>query len=147
MNREEIILKNKLVNVLWSAFIVASLVYGFVIFYLNKGNISEFQFSALTSTLLGVGLVNIIAGYLIHNKIKSLLTKRNDLNLDSLYSRFITLNLISWALIESAAALGLVCSFIEKNGIYYITLGLPALVILLKSKPKPELLKSILLNK
>tara|TARA_B100001971_G_C18268036_1_gene596472 strand:- start:45519 stop:45959 length:441 start_codon:yes stop_codon:yes gene_type:complete len=146
MNKEEVLLKNKVINVIWSAFIVATLVYGFVIFYLNQGNIDGINFNTITLTLLVFGFSNLIIGYTINQKMPSLLKKNTNLDLETLYSKFMTLNIISWALIESAAALGLACSFIEKNGIYFLTLGIPALICLFLTKPRPEILKRIVLS-
>ena len=150
MNRQEIMLKNQLVTMLWAAFMIATIAYGVIIFFLNKGQIDNFQFNRITLTLSVIGLFNIIIGHLISSKIKNLLqksqTKTPDQGLEALYSKFITLNIIAWAMIESAAALGLVCSFLEKNGIYFLSLGLPALIVLFLSKPKPSILKEIMLR-
>lgn len=146
MNKEEVELKNKLVNVLWCAFLVATLVYFFVVFYLQHSNIGSFQFTPVISTLSSIGIINIIIGFGISNKIRSILGRNPHQDLDSLYSKFITLNIIAWALIESAAALGLVAAILEKNAIYFLTLAIPSFLALFLSRPRPEVLKSIILG-
>lgn len=146
MNKEEVELKNKLVSVLWSAFIVATLVYFFVVFYLQHSSIGSFESNPIILTISSIGFLNIFIGFTIFNRLKSILGKNPTQDLETLYSKFITLNIIVWALIESAAALGLVAAFIEKNAIYFLTLAIPAFIALLATKPKPEILKTIILN-
>jgi len=147
MNKEEILLKTKAMSVLWIAFLIASLVYIFISFYLLKNPLKSLSFNSLSITLIVIGFLNLFIGMSIYKKTKSILIKSKTRDLEQLISKLFTLNIIAWALIESSAAIGLVLSILEKNTNFILLLALPALFAIFLSPPKPQILKEILKEK
>jgi hypothetical protein len=144
MNKDEILDKNKAINVIWIAMLIASIIYIFITFYVLKLPILNVAFNTLSLTLISFGFFNILVGMFIIKNIRNFLMNTKSKDLETLFSKMFTLYIMAWGIIESCAVFGLVLSVIEKNAAYILMLALPALVAIFFNSPRPSILKEII---
>lgn len=144
MNKDELLDKNKAMNVIWIAMIVATIVYAFIPFYIYKLPLEQIEFSPIVITLMSIGFMNLVIGMFISKNIKTFLKNTKTQDLVTLYTKMQTLYIINWAVIESCAVFGLVLAVLEKNGTFVLSLAIPSMIALILSPPRPSILKDLI---
>lgn len=144
MNKDELLDKNKAMNVIWIAMIVATIIYVFIPFYIYKLPLAQIEFSSIVITLMSIGFLNLVIGMFISKNIKTFLKNTKSQDLVTLYTKMQTLYIINWAVIESCAVFGLALAILEKNGTFVLALAIPSMIALIFSPPRPSILKDLI---